>query len=210
MEDTASNHESQLERSPEEIMTAGEALLADFRQVDGALREAETAEKRNGTPISEALEDQHDQFMGVMAELPSRDIELARYTYEALTDSDDPTDRYWAATFFSRMLPVDKRMGLSMLDRLIGREETEHAVMDRAWDELTTTVASENLLSFSEAIEYVGIYHSQLGARYSARAKYARGKKPDDHTKHDRFPPYSFPTPGDTPTEPSEHYGKFE
>jgi hypothetical protein len=164
MEDSPQSHEQPPERSPEAVMVLGDVLLDDFRQADSKLREARIAEKRNHTPtpVNDALEAWHDQLLTILAKLPSHDVELARYIYKKLTSSDDPHDRLQAATFFSRMLPVDKQMGLAMLTRLIGREETEHAVMDRAWDELTTTVTSDNLLTLSEAAEYIGIYHAQL------------------------------------------------
>ncbi len=176
--------------SPERHVGRCSLLLERFREVDTYVenppRDAEQAD-------IDAVEELHDQFLGILAELPERDVELAKETYEALTDSDNPRDRFWAATFFSRMLPVDKPMGLSMLGRLIGREETEHAVMDRAWEELSTTVAGDNLLRFSEAIEYVDKYHARLRERMTARITQARGKKPDDHTRYDQFPPYVPP-----------------
>ncbi len=71
-----------------------------------------------------------------------------------------------------------------------GREETEQSVQDKTWEELTTNVAESNLLTFSEGVEYVGIYHLQLRERLLARITHARGKKIDDHTRHETFRPY--------------------
>lgn len=177
----------QLQPSPARCLGRSALLLDRFREIDTFV----TRPPRD-TPQAEidAAEDVHDQFMGILAGLPGHDIELAKETYEALTDSDNPRDRHWAATFFSRMLPFDKTMGLSMLGRLIGNEETEHAVMDRAWDELTTRVAGDNSLTLSEAVEYIDRYHGRLQARMYARIKSARGKKPDERTPYDQFPPH--------------------
>ncbi|XVS65989.1 hypothetical protein ACQPYE_08025 [Actinosynnema sp. CA-299493] len=206
---TQGDHDRNQERSPENIAMLGDALLDDFREADEKLRQAETTSRRSATPVDEAIEEHHDQFMGLLAELPSRDIELALYVFEKLTDSDAPEDRYWAATFFPHVLRADKRMGLSILTRLISREETEHAVMDKAWEELSTVAYSDDL-KFSEAIQYIDTYHGLLRERYRTRAERARGKRRDDHTRYDSFPPYSFPTPGDAAAQSAEQVGDDE
>lgn len=175
------------EAQPERQMSRSLLLLQRFREVDNYVEHPpRTAEQSE----LDAAEELHDDFLRIFAELPEHDIDLARETYERLTDSDDPRDRFWAASLFSYMLPMDKPMGLSMLKRLIGREETEQSVQDKAWDELTTNVAEGNLLTFREGVEYVGMYHSQLRERLLARITHARGQKIDEHTRHEKFPPY--------------------
>lgn len=146
----------------------------------------------------------HDHFIGILDELPGHDLPLAREVYEMLTDSDDPRNRYWAATFYPAMIAADKPMGLSMLHRLIGREETEQAVQDQAYEKLSTDVAESDLLTFREGIDYVEVYLSQYRARLLERITRARGTKRDDHSRYETYPPPLFPAPGNPTGEPAE------
>jgi hypothetical protein len=186
----------------ERSISRSSLLLDRFREVDQLV-------ERPPRDVSEVdlreAEGLHDHFMSVLAELPARDLDLACETYENLTDSDDPRDRYWAATFFPYMLEVHKPMGLSMLVRLIGREETEHVVLDKAWEQLSTYVAESDLLTFSEAMQFVDVYLMRYRERLLERVEHARGKKRDDHIQYDKYPPYRLlPTPGNAATEASE------
>jgi hypothetical protein len=150
-------------------------LLDRFREIDAFL-EPHPPRGASQSEIDTA-EEIHDDFMGIFAGLPGHDIGFARGIYEALTNSDDPRDRHWAATFYSRMLPVDKPMGLSMLGRLIGPEETEHDVMDTAWEQLTGRVADDESATLREVVEYIDAYHDHIKRRATARITHARGMK---------------------------------
>ncbi|WP_148088869.1 hypothetical protein [Saccharothrix texasensis] len=177
MEQASHDYEQSQARTPEELVALGNSLLDDFRQADSVIariqREVLRA-RRTLAPEEEMLDERADHLTRVLVELPSRDIELARYVYSALTRSDDPRDRYWAAIFVPHMLAVDKSAGLGMLGLLIGDEETEQKVQDAAWDVLTTDVASQNLITLSEAIEHIDSYHHQYSSRLLQRIKHAK------------------------------------
>ncbi|WP_367133298.1 hypothetical protein [Saccharothrix sp. HUAS TT1] len=177
MEQASHDYEQSQARTPEELLALGDSLLDDFRRADSAIariRREVLRVRRTLAPEEEILDERADHLTRVLVELPSRDIDLARYVYSVLTHSDDPRDRYWAAIFVPHMLAVDKSTGLGMLERLIGDEETEQKVQDTAWDVLTTDIASQNLITLSEAVEYIDTYHHLYSSRLVQRAKHAR------------------------------------
>lgn len=168
------------EQPQAEIAAQIDLLLSEFNRVGRVVSQRHI----NAIPSveEEAYIDHHDRMVGILGDLPQVNLPQARYAYEQLTDSDDPRDREWAARFFPAMLAVDKEFGLSMLGRLIGIEETEQAVQDVAWFELTTTVAEENLLTLNEAVEYIDTYHRLLRNRWLARIRQARASRSGETT----------------------------
>ncbi len=177
------------------LMSRSRIILDRFREIDGFMTEP----PRDATEAQQSeAADLHDHFMGILDELPNRDLPLASKVYETLTDSDNPRDRYWAATFYPSMIVANRAQGLSMLRRLIGFRESDWAVRDQAYETLTTDVASADLLTFQEGIEYIGWY--VVGCKHRRSEE---DNAPGSIRIHPSNVPRSFPPPGDPTIEPS-------